>query len=120
MKFINHTKEAVEEMFERTAVLSMKDETYKAIHVQDGVDNLTAEDCDAGYTWYLDYEVKDFNTKPTAEDCEFEDGYGGMLLCKRDFLDKHTTWESILIEIIDMEDIKLEDVESVDLYYWER
>lgn len=122
MILLNKTPEPFGTFFEHAAVLKMKDGSYKTLHIQDGIDNLDEEDYEAGYTWYLDYEIKDFKTKPSKEERNFEDeGYdGGMLLCKEDYIITHSTWESVISDIIDMEDIKLEDVESIEMYYWER
>ena len=43
MKFKNNTKESytdLKEHYEHTAVLKLLDGTYRAIHIQDGCDNL--------------------------------------------------------------------------------
>lgn len=63
MKFKNNTKENYADLkgcYEHTVVLKLSDGTYRAIHIQDGCDNLDEEDYDNGYTWYIDFEIKSF------------------------------------------------------------
>ena len=43
MKFKNNTKESYTDLkgcYEHTVILKLKDGTYRAIHIQDGCDNL--------------------------------------------------------------------------------
>lgn len=124
MKFKNNTKESyadLKEHYEHTAVLKLLDGTYRAIHIQDGCDNLDGEDYDNGYTWYIDFEIKSFEKRPKKKDLFFEDGDdGGMLFCKDDFTEKHPTWESLIEEVAEIGDIKSDSIESIELYCWER
>jgi len=124
MKFKNNTKESYADLkgcYEHTVVLKLSDGTYRAIHIQDGCDNLDEEDYDNGYTWYIDFEIKSFKKHPKKEDLIFEDGDdGGMLFCKDDFTEKHPTWESLIEEVAAIGDIKSDSIESIELYYWER
>lgn len=124
MKFKNNTRENyadLKERYEHTAVLKLSDGTYRAMHFQDGCDNLDGEDYDNGYTWYIDFEIKRFEKCPKKEDLIFEDGDdGGMLFCKDDFTEKHPTWESLIEEVAEIGDIELDSIETAELYYWER
>ena len=107
--------------YEHTVILKLKDGTYRAIHIQDGCDNLDEEDYDSGYTWYMDFEIKSFKKRPNKKDLFFEDGDdGGMLFCKDDFTEEHPTWESLIEEVAVIGDIEPGNIESVELYYWER
>ncbi len=124
MKFKNNTKENysdLKECYEHTAVLKLKDGTYRVIHIQDGSDNLDEEDYNNDYTWYIDFGIKNFEKRPKKKDLFFEDeDDGGVLLCKDNFTEGHPTWESLIEEIAEMGDIEPDSIGSVELYYWER